>query len=89
MPVLLQELCSRQFWISRNNISCLNYGKGYACARLGFHEALLRASFTPRAMLAAVLDFKKQHFLPKLRQRLCLRQTGVSRSTASCQFYAN
>ena len=32
--------------------------------KLGFHEALLRASFTPSAMRAAVLDLKKQRFLP-------------------------
>jgi len=42
--------------------------------KLGFHEAALHASFTPRATLAAVRVFGQHCCPPKLRQGLCPRQ---------------
>jgi len=40
--------------LSRSEASCLNYAKSCARGRKGFHEAMLHASFTPKATPVAV-----------------------------------
>jgi len=45
--------------VSRSEASCLNYAKSCARGSEGFHKALLRASFTAKAMPAPVRDFNE------------------------------